>query len=202
MRFWSLRISRKPQSLGGVAMRRRDSLARIATAVLGPDGEDGMQESQKQDVGASPFANKSTPVVSRTTAGLEPALVQPALEFPRSSCRTCSTSSPGQRVSPSGDLARHRCSSSVPARAAWWLVFARRWRTQPCANVRQSWVVNSRAGMARTAWPRFWPARLATSAISRTVRATCRFANTCRRRLPWPCSHIPPASAGVARCRR
>jgi len=53
-------------------MRRRDSLARIATAVLGPDGEGGVQEVQNQDVGASPFANKSTPVVSRTTAGLEP----------------------------------------------------------------------------------------------------------------------------------
>jgi len=53
-------------------MRRRDSLARIATAVLGSDEEDGVQEAKKQDVGASPFANRSTPVVTRTTAGLEP----------------------------------------------------------------------------------------------------------------------------------
>ncbi len=53
-------------------MRRRDSLARIATAVLAPDGEDGLQEVKTQDAGASPFANKSTPSVARTTAGLEP----------------------------------------------------------------------------------------------------------------------------------
>ena len=53
-------------------MRRRDSLARIASAVLGPDEEDGVQEAHRDNAGASPFANKSTPVVSRTTAGLEP----------------------------------------------------------------------------------------------------------------------------------
>jgi len=53
-------------------MRRRDSLARIATAVLDPDEEFGVQEGKKQEAGASPFANKSTPVVSRTAAGLEP----------------------------------------------------------------------------------------------------------------------------------
>jgi uncharacterized protein (DUF1800 family) len=54
-------------------MRRRDSLARIATSVLGLEGEEGAQEGQKhQDVAASPFANKSTPGVTRTAAGLEP----------------------------------------------------------------------------------------------------------------------------------
>jgi uncharacterized protein (DUF1800 family) len=53
-------------------MRRRDSLARIATAILGPDAENGVQEGQEQHAGVSPFANKSTPVVSRTAAGLEP----------------------------------------------------------------------------------------------------------------------------------
>ena len=53
-------------------MRRRDSIARIAAAVLGSDEGDGVQEGQRQDIGISPFANKSTPVVTRTTAGLEP----------------------------------------------------------------------------------------------------------------------------------
>ena len=53
-------------------MRRRDSLARIATAVLGSDGEERSQGGAIQEVKVSPFANRSTPVVTRTTAGLEP----------------------------------------------------------------------------------------------------------------------------------
>ncbi len=53
-------------------MRRRDSLARIATAVLGSDEGEATQDGGKQIVEVSPFANRSTPVVTRTTAGLEP----------------------------------------------------------------------------------------------------------------------------------
>ena len=53
-------------------MRRRDSLARIATAVLGLEDEEGKPDKPQQNVGASPYANRSTPIVTRTTAGLEP----------------------------------------------------------------------------------------------------------------------------------
>jgi len=53
-------------------MRRRDSLARIATAILGSDEDVGVQQPQGQERPASRFANRSTPVVTRTTAGLEP----------------------------------------------------------------------------------------------------------------------------------
>ena len=53
-------------------MHRRDSLARIATAVLGSDEQEGLQGGGTQELKVSPFANRSTPVVTRTTAGLEP----------------------------------------------------------------------------------------------------------------------------------
>jgi len=53
-------------------MKRRDSLARIATAILGPDEGEEVQQSAAQKAPADRFANKSTPVVTRTTAGLEP----------------------------------------------------------------------------------------------------------------------------------
>jgi uncharacterized protein (DUF1800 family) len=53
-------------------MRRRDSIAKIASEVLGSDEGDSVQEGQKHDDRISPFANRSTPVVTRTSAGLEP----------------------------------------------------------------------------------------------------------------------------------
>jgi uncharacterized protein (DUF1800 family) len=53
-------------------MRRRDSLARIATAVLGSDEEQGLQGGGTQNLERNQFANRSTPIVTRTTAGLEP----------------------------------------------------------------------------------------------------------------------------------
>ena len=53
-------------------MKRRDSLARIATAVLGSNDEEGSQGGGTQTLERSQFANRSTPIVARTTAGLEP----------------------------------------------------------------------------------------------------------------------------------
>jgi len=53
-------------------MNRRDSLARIATAILGSEDDVGVQQATEQEIPASRFANRSTPVVTRTTAGLEP----------------------------------------------------------------------------------------------------------------------------------
>jgi uncharacterized protein (DUF1800 family) len=53
-------------------MKRREMLSSIASAVLGPEVDDSLQGRAQQGHGVSPFANRSTPVVTRTTAGLEP----------------------------------------------------------------------------------------------------------------------------------